>query len=533
MLSDISIHAWIQEHNIKNETGLPIDFRDHMYLFDIYSDFSQKLTITKGAQVGATTMEALKSLWGIRNMSLDSIYVLPTYEDVNTMVGSKVNRIIAQNPILQQWTSDKDTIDQKQIGEHYIHYRGSWTSKAAIMVSSDWNCYDEVDACKMDVVEQYATRLQHSKHKMEHYFSHPSAQGAGIDRFWSISNQRHWFVTCQGCKKEQYLDWPESIDPVRNVYQCKECKHEISDDDRRRGRWVAKYQLSDERPFSGYWIPLLICPWVSAKEILSYHKEKSEEYFYNKVLGKPYVGSGNKLTRAHFFQNLTTENLYPQEHEKVIMGLDTGTQLYYVLGTERGIFHYGIAKDYDEIDELMRRWPRMTIICDQMGDLIGSRALRERYPGRVYLCLFGEDRKTKELIRWGKNDEHGSVIADRNRMFRLLVGEFIDKRIPVMGTEEDWDEYMIHWGNLTQITVIDETTGSIKGKKWVKNGQSDFPFATLYYRIGMERMGSNGAILLPDKKIKYPKAPVILPGNKMHNTKVPMYEDKKINDWRV
>lgn len=472
-LSEISIHAFIVENGIKNEVGDPIDFRDHLFLFDIYRDFSQKLVIMKAAQVGATTMECIKTLYGVRNKGLDSIYILPTYEDVNTMVGSKVNRIIAQNPVFQRWTADKDTIDQKQIGDHYIHFRGSWTSKAAIMVSSDWNCYDEIDACKPEVIEQYATRLQHSKYKMEHYFSHPSAQGYGVDRYWQKSDQKHWFIRCKACEEWQYMSWPESVDPERECYQCKNCKKELDDDTRRAGKWVAKYK---NREFSGYWIPLLICPWVKASEILAYKRDKSEEYFYNKVLGLPYVGSGNKLTRHHFFQNLTTENLYPQEHEKVVMGLDTGTQLYYVLGTERGIFHYGIAKDYGEVEELMVRWPRMTVICDQMGDLIGSRALREKYPGRVYLCLFGEDRKTKELIRWGKHDENGSVIADRNRMFRLLVGEFIDKRIPVMGTEEDWDEYMIHWGNLTQVTIMDDTTGLVKGKKWIKNGQSDFPF---------------------------------------------------------
>lgn len=513
-LSDISIHAWIQENHIKNETGVPIDFKDHMFLFDIYRDFSPKLAIMKAAQVGATTMECLKTLWGVKNKGLDSIYVLPTYEDVNTMVGSKVNRIIAQNPILQQWTKDKDTIDQKQIGEHYIHFRGSWSQKAAIMVSSDWNCYDEVDACKPDIVEQYSTRLQHSKYKYEHYFSHPSAPNTGVDKYWQKSDQKYWFVLCKACSIEQYLSWPESIDTENQRFICKNCHGVLTDDDRRRGRWVAKYK---DREYSGYWIPLLICPWVSAKEILSYHKDKSEEYFYNKVLGLPFVGGGNKLTRQAFTQNLTDDNLYPDSSERVVMGLDTGTQLYYVLGSERGIFHYGVAKDYTEIEDLMARWPRMIVICDQMGDLIGSRALREKYPGRVWLCLFGEDRKTKELVRWGKHDEQGAVIADRNRTLQLVVDEFTSKRIKVMGKEEDWDEYMIHWDNLTRIKEYDTKTNILKAKKWVKNGQSDFPFATAYWRIGMDRFGSGGRILMPRENNKIPISPTIQPGNKVEN----------------
>lgn len=510
----ISIHRWIQKHGIRNETGNLIDFKDHMFLFDIYRDFSPKLVVMKAAQVGATTMETLKLLWAVKNRGLDAIYCLPTYEDVNSLVGSKVNRIIAQNPILQQWTKDKDTIDQKQIGENYIHWRGTWTSKAAIMVTSDWNLYDEIDACKPDVVEQYATRLQHSKHKYEHYFSHPSAQGTGIDKYWEKSDQKHWFVKCSHCDSEQYLEWPRSIDSDKELYVCKVCGKEITDSDRRKGRWVSRFK---GREYSGYWIPLLICPWVSAKEILSYHKDKSEEYFYNKVLGLPYVGGGNKLTRAHFFQNLTQENLYPDTNERVVMGLDSGTQLYYVLGGEKGMFHYGIAKDYGEIDQMMKRWPRMIIVADQGGDLIGIRALKEKYPGRVFLCVFTENKNTKEEAKWGRKDDTGWVQVDRNRTMSEVVASFQDKRIPVMGTETDWNEYFNHWENLTRVNVMDPVTNTLRTRKWVKNGQSDFPFATLYMRVGLDRFGGIGAILTPKEQGSLPPSPTILPGGKTEN----------------
>ncbi len=528
-LEEISIHAFIQKYGIKNETGVAIDFKDHMFLFDIYRDFSKKLVVTKAAQVGMTTCEIIKVLWGVKNLRLDAIYTLPTFSDVNIMVGSKVNRIINQNPILQEWVKERETLDQKQVGKNYIHFKGTWTEKAAMMIPSDWNLYDEIDASNQAVIEQYATRLQHSKYKYEHYFSHPSAQNTGVDKYWQKSDQKHWFVLCVGCGVEQFLTWPQSIDGERGVFVCRFCDREISNDARRRGRWVSRFK---GREYSGYWVPLLICPWVSAKEILSYHKDKSEEYFYNKVLGLPFVGGGNKLTRTAFTQNLTQENLYPDASEKVVMGLDTGTQLYYVLGSEKGIFHYGVAKDYEEIEDLMARWPRMTVICDQMGDLIGSRALREKYPGRVWLCLFGEDRKTKELVRWGKNDETGAVIADRNRLLQLVVDEFTSGRIAVMGTEEDWDEYLIHWNNLTRIKEYDSVTNQLKAKKWVKNGQSDFPFATAYWRIGMIRFSETGTVLRGSDTPKGKKAIEIQPDGTASFPN-PFDKKNKQRDWRV
>jgi len=476
MIEELSIHAFINKYELKNEQGTPIDFYNHFFLFDIYKDFSKKLAVLKAAQIGMTTCEIIKSLWAVKNKGIDSVYILPTDSDVNSMVGSKVNRIIAQNPILQEWTKDKDSITQKQIGSNYIHYRGSWSEKAAIMVTSDWNMYDEVDACKQDVVEQYSTRLQHSKLKWEHYFSHPSSVGTGVDKYWVKSDQKHWFITCKSCGEEQFMEWPKSFDMDNEKYICKFCKKELEDEDRRVGRWVAKYK---DREFSGYWIPLFIAPWVSAKDIINYYKDKSEEYFYNKVLGLPYVGGGNKLTKAHLMQNLTGEEIItPGDNERIVIGVDTGNNVHYVVGCEQGIFHYDYFSKgelnsqidkYQELEHLMKRWPRAIMVIDQGGDITGSRALRQKYPGRVFLCTFGTDRKTKELIRWGKNDEDGAVVADRNRCIQMTVDEFTDNRIPIQGKEDDWYDYYLHWNALTRIKEFDQKTMEIKRRLWVRN----------------------------------------------------------------
>jgi hypothetical protein len=75
-LSELSIHAWIQENNIKTESGASIDFRDHLFLFDIYRDLSPKQVILKAAQIGLTTLQILKSIWIAKNLGMTSILVL-------------------------------------------------------------------------------------------------------------------------------------------------------------------------------------------------------------------------------------------------------------------------------------------------------------------------------------------------------------------------------------------------------------------------------------------------------------------------
>lgn len=538
-LSKQNIHIFLEYYQIKNEQGILIDFKNHAFLWDMYADFTPKQAVLKAAQIGATTEEIIKTLWLAWAKRMDIIYILPTQTDVVQFSGGKVNRIIANNPIFQRLTKDKDTVEQKQVGDNIIYYRGSWGQKQAIMVSSDLNAMDEVDACKPDVIEQYSTRLQHSKYRWEWYFSHPSSQGTGVDKIWAISDQKHWFIKCPHCEKQQYLEWPVSIDEEKGIFICKYCKKELKDEDRRKGKWVKKYK---DREVSGYWVPLLICPWVSAKQILDYKREKSEEYFYNKVLGLPYVGGGNKLTKAHLMQNLSPDIIVPDTNERVVIGIDTGKNVHYVVGCQKGLFHYDYfskgelnseIEKYDEICKLMERWKRAIVVIDQGGDITGSRALREKYPGRVFLCSFGTDRKTKELVRWGTNDEDGSVIADRNRCIQMTVDQFADKRIPIQGTENDWYDYWIHWNNLTRIKEFDQTTMEVKRKVWVRSGDDHWALATVYCLIGLSRFGGVGSITNTVLKPQ-PNSYEILPNDtvKINMKKFIEQSKEEERDWR-
>ena len=531
-IEDRLIHAFLHKYQIKTEDGLPLEFVNHYFMFDVYDAMAkceQNLVCYKAAQVTFSTAAIISTLWIAKNKGIDIIYVLPTGEDVRQFAGGKINRIIAQNPILQTWVKDKDTIEQKTVGGSIIYYRGSWTQKMAMMVSSDLNIYDEIDASKQSVIVQYATRLQHSDLKLEWYFSHPSVPGNGVSKYWPLSDQRHWFIKCEHCGEWQYMSWPESFDLQNRTYICKKCKGVLSNETRRKGKWVRKY---NDREMIGFWIPLFICPWISADEIIKYYETKPADYFWNKVLGLPYVGSGNKITKEMLFQNLTDEpNL---QTSRPIIGVDTGIDIRYVIGNEEGLFYYGECKDYDELENFLIKWPKAIMIIDQGGDIIGSRKLREKYPGRVFLCHYRKDRKTMELIHWGKDDEEGNVIVDRNRMIQLVIDEFTDKRIPISGNETDWYDYWLHWFHIYR--VKEENALGVMEYKWERSGRDDWVHATVYWRVGMDRFGqfTQGAII-GEPKLDLPEAPEILPGQIM---KAPAPHDifnfgkNKNDDWR-
>lgn len=484
---------WMLQHGIKTSNGVPFEFYNHAFMRDIMDDMSPLQVGLKPPQIGWSETMMVKSFYMLDKKKKDVVYTLPTSSDRDDMVSGKVNRIIAQNPILGAMVKDHDTIEQKSVGDNIIYYRGTWTAKAAMMVSSQVNIHDEYDSSNQQVVENYETRQQAQAGGMRWYFSHPSLPDYGVDKYWQISDQKHWFITCTACEELQYLSWPESIDPERRCYQCKKCQAELTDDNRRAGEWYAKHP---GREFSGYWVSQLMCPWITADKILKDFAEKTPEYFWNYVLGLPYAGGDAKLTQLHLFQNLTQDANVPDKDERIIIGIDTGKKLDIVMGNTRlGLFYHGDATDYGELNGYMQRWPKAIAVIDAGGDFIGAQKFKEAWPGRVFKAYAGEDRKNNELFRWEATE--GQVIYDLNRTWQLCVDEFRDHRLALQGTEDDWWEYWLDWKNMSRIKVTDPKTGMFKGIKWVRNGRNHRASATLFWRIGMDRFGKGTVSFIP------------------------------------
>jgi hypothetical protein len=480
--SKYDLFTFIKANNITNDQGQKLDFHDHAYLKQIYRDLSPRQAILKAAQIGFSTMANVKALWLAYYKGMDIIYSLPSSSDVKDFVSGKTNRLIGHNPIFQEWTMDKDSIEQKRVGSNVLYFKGTWTERAAISTPADLYISDETDRSKQDIVTQFKSRLQHSKWGWEWYFSNPSAPGAGVDRYWADSDQKHWFITCK-CGEKQYLTL-KNIMGEPPYFGCIKCTKEL---DRHKGEWVRKWK---DKTVSGYWISALMAPWISAQDILQKKKDLSEEQFANFVLGQPYVGRGNVLTRQMFLQNLTDNaNL---QNTRPIIGVDTGVGINYVVGNSQGLFFYDKADGYEPIESLMKRWPNAICVIDQGGDIIGPRKLREQFPNRVYLCFFAPDRKNDEIIRW--KDEDGTVVGDRNKLIQMVVDEFGEKRIPVFGSEADWTDYWLEWAGMYR-TVDSDNALQVPKFTWNKpaSGRCDYPFATVYWRIGMDRFMQNAA----------------------------------------
>jgi len=490
-----SLIAWLIANEIKTEDGLPYSFKNHKFMFhplqSMY-ELEQDVVCLKAAQIGFSTAAIFAALWIANYKNTNIIYTLPTFDFMRQFAGGKINRLISNNDIIKEWIDgsgdSKDTVFQKKVGKSMIYFRGASAENQAISISAELNIYDEVDATPPQVIEQYATRLQAAKLKgvepREWFFSHPSAPDFGVDRQWATSDKRFWYITCPHCKEEHYMDFPDSFDLKENKYICKLCKGLLKNEDRRNGKW--KPTSKGEK--AGYWIPLWLAPWVEAKEVIKYHKDKSPEYFENKVRGMPYAGGGNKLTREMFFSNLTQEVLIPDVSGRVYIGVDTGLINHIVVGTEKGIFYWESTSDRNKIDELLNRWSNAILVIDAGGEPTYARNLRERYIGRVFLCVYRSSIAGSKLLKWGARAESGMILADRNRCIQTVVDEFTDKRIKVQGTRHDWEDYYKHWSNMTRVEEVNERTG-LTFKRWNGVKPDHLAHATVYWRIAVERFG--------------------------------------------
>ena len=442
-------------------------------------------------------MAIIKTIWLSRNYGINIGYILPTVEMVQKFVGSKVNGIARENAIISTWMKDKDSITLKQIDKNFIHYLGAQTERSAIMLSLDMLVADEYDKAPQEILEIYDSRLQHSTFGYKWVFSNPTHPDFGVDRFWNLSDKKMWHIT-HDCGSTYVFD-ESCINYTTEQYACPECKNVISSECIRMGQWIA----TAKGDWSGYWIPLWINPMIKASVISQHKKTKTNEYFYNFVAGLPYVNANDALSQRTLEKCLSS--VPNSQNDRVIIGLDTGHNLHYTMMNKEGVFYHGYCRSvaevhkpnydpYDEIEKRLIEYPRSILVSDQGGDLIGIRKLQAKYQGRVFLCWFSKETKTKQLIRWGENEEMGKVLADRNRVMQLLVDQINETRITFNGTKEDWQPFFDHALNIYRVKELTgESEDPQYGWRWVwkRKGDDHWFLSLVYAMIGFDRFSED------------------------------------------
>lgn len=495
--SRLNAAAFVYLHKIKNENGNPIEFEQHRFLLQPYMDMNPRQVAMKSTQVGWSTLAIIKAIHLAYYAKANIIYTLPSKSVVKDFVVPKVNPLIESNPIIASMIGQTDSTALKAIGERFLYFRGSYEPSSALSISAHILINDEYDRSNQLVLDTYKTRLDAAKMDrpdlgFEWHFSNPSTPGAGVHALWEESDQKHWYIRCSRCNKEQYMEWPDNIDIPNACYICKHCKRPLSQEDRIRGKWFA-HRVSD---ISGYWINQLMVPWIPADKIIR-NSKGDQQIFHNFTLGLPYVASEDKLTGDIIRSAIILEE---NPRTDVAIGVDVGLVKHYVIGNKYGIFRVGTCTTWEEIEDLRNRYSAYMVI-DAMPMPDPVMRLVQKYSGKVFMCYFSENQKDLGVIKWGQDDKRGVVFADRTKIIDAVVADIRSKDIVFNLPPEALKTYIEHAENMYRI-VTEELTpeGGKTGKvtqRWLTIGSrpDHFVFATLYWRMALEQTLSHGDVI--------------------------------------
>ncbi len=469
-------------------------------MWDIYADETPIQVVMKAAQVGASTMEIIKTLHDARFLGINQIYTLPTVDDVQTFVPSKVNRIIKVNPCIRAGIDPKsiDSVEQKQIGKAFLYFKGTYTEREAIILTSDRNIHDELDKSKPEVVRDDTSRMGYSEIRSQHYFSTPTIPDFGIDALWQQSDQKHWRFNCPHCGFRQHMKWEENIDFEEAIYVCQSCRKEITPRQiSELGEWEARFP---GEPISGYWISQMICPWRTARDLIEERdRAEDEQYFYNFILGLPYLSAEQRIEASLFLGNITNER--PNFSEWQVMGVDTGDENHVIIGNEKGIFWIGALRDkpnstrWQQMEELIQSYNVRVCVIDALPYTEEAQKLAKEFPYQVYLNFFKDDPKMLEVVRFGderektpdKFEDEIKVLTSRNRIYDDTISALRRGEIKfAMPPNSPTFQLLIKHAQSVYSRTVTDRFGQER-REWANLGTDHLWTALIYWHIALNK----------------------------------------------
>jgi hypothetical protein len=514
---------WIALNKFVTENRKPIEFFDHRFLIEYLADDHRHKTSKKSSQIGETVAELLDDFHLAIHRKLNVIHTLHTNDVLKGFVQPKVDPIIANNPeIARHLTINSQGL--KQFADNFVYFRGANAESQAISISADVLKIDEKDRSNLHVVEMFQSRLDFSQYRWIREFSNPSAIGYGVDETYSRSDQRHWFVKCHHCNHFMYLGFEQGddlnhyVDLQREIFACGKCHLELSDADRKNGEWVAKWPSRDK--IHGYWFSQMMAPWFTAAQIADKYRTSSTEYFYNFVLGLAYTPADLLIDRDTILKALRQGE---PRRRNVVMGSDIGKPHWYWLATPEGLFKWGRAESWDELEYMFNFYECDAWVMDSMPEFTKVQEMLKKYPGRAFACQFNKDRAAIGAIRWQEGDKRGYVYADRTKVIDRTVTDLAAGNLPIFGNASEVEEFIRHAANMYRTTETD-TKGMIKIDWQTHENKPDhLVFALVYTRIALEKVFSSlgsGVVETTAPSGGPPIAPTVVNGKIAHNIDV-------------
>lgn len=486
-----AILDWITEREIVSEKGEAFDFTDRLFLLDILSDFAPELVVAACAQVGKSVTFSLKALFAVKYLHFNVIYTMPTDSDVGEFVSSKFNKIVKANK--EEFVGmEVDSIERKELNDRFVFFKGTISETAAISTTADVLIHDEISRSDQGTISTYKSRIKASRYKGRWRFSNPGSERDELDLAWQQSDQKEWTIKCPHCQDEHFLVWPESVDIEKECYVCRNCKAPIDKRTIRLGKWIAQRPDRtwdyEKNPggMNGYHISHLMCPWITAHEVIEDSKG-DPEYFNNFVLGLPYSPGDLSISKTTILDLWTPKNL---DTGNRYLGVDVGNLKHYSIRSEKGLLKVGRFSDWKDLDDIIAYWKPKAAVIDAMPDNTAAKHYVDTYNFMNMSFFMENNNNPQTIVWWGEGDKKGIVYSHRDRIMDRMFTDMIEAKFLIgVQTNKDFQDYIKHYETLRREKVVNSK--GIERYIWASTtGVDHYVFADLYSYLAMLSSGS-------------------------------------------
>lgn len=488
--------------------GDALDFTTHPFLAEPYRDTHRELVFLKGAQLGFSTLSIVRTLWAVTRFPIAAIYTFPTTDDVSRFTAARINPIVLSSSFLTDRILNVNSVRMKQFAlqpvasnphgaTSTIYFNGAQNEKDATTADADLLIHDEEDKSNPQIIEQYESRLDHSKYKWKIRLSTPSMPGAGIDRAFRASDQRQWLLRCPSCNHDFEMKFPDCITPdsIEEVeagtpahYVCPRCRRPLPEEARASGRWVAMAPGPDKS--HGYAISQMAAPWITAERIL-YRRAKAtwEQDFWNLVMGIPWIDSTEAMTREAILSRQDPMRSMESTGSGTYIGIDVGKMIDVVVDTvEDGIprtIHMGRYADWNDLDLVVRRFGAACVVIDAFPEEHAAREFQKRFPGVVWRCSYLTNPTAPREWKW--DQEIGLVKVPRTEVLTQSAKELLTLQIlPRFDGSPAWEAFIRHHEASQKVPVFIEgieESRIVERYQWIERGPDHMFHARTYAMI--------------------------------------------------
>lgn len=431
---------------------------------------ARNFVCTKSTQAGVTTMALVRMLHFMTNWTGKVMYMMPRQKDVLDMVGTRLDPLLIQSPMLHKLRGTPDNMQTKQIGNSFVYFQEGTMEPRSIPI--DVLFVDEVDLTDPGNIGTATNRLDASSWKLRYYLSTPTVNNYGIHKMWLASDMRKWLINCPKCNKEQEIVWSENLriegkltDPTRVYYGCNECDAELTIPYIQTGRWVAE---KPER--SGDTIGFHVHQMLTTPADILYRQYRdpleTDVEFHRKRLGMPYEIGGGSLEADEVYAACYLGEPYEKElrhdgESQYFMGVDQGNQLQILVGKWKSgeppkivrVELVNMDKGFNRVRQLMTYFRIRKCVIDANPNRHSSIDLAKEYPGRVYIADYNESgllysTKKKEV----GHKHYMQVYIDRTLGFDSLFEDIRNGQWSLFGELSDipQDIYLL----VDQVTAL-------------------------------------------------------------------------------